>query len=218
MNGGFYDANADAWTAGARVVGGNYTATDEFAAAANFANFDAVAAASEPRYGGEDGDGVAVPSLPSDPTVLSCAVCPWFSPEGAYDVWVVAEDDGNDPAANASAGGNGTATSRGTNRVQRATRAKTVGVADPRAPSFVVADARAPSIAVNLTANNASFATLRVSLDEAGAAAFALRPGASPPRISPATTSSRSRDGTRPPRRSRRRRDSRPARARVSYV
>ena len=177
VNGGFYDANADAWTAGARAVGGNYTATDEFAAAANFANFDAAAAALKPRYGGEDGDGVAVPSLPSDPTVLSCAVCPWFSPEGAYDAWVVAEDDGNDPAANASAGGNGTATSRGTNRVQRATRAKTVGVADPRAPSFVVADARAPSIAVNLTANNASFATLRVSLDEAGAAAFALRPG-----------------------------------------
>ena len=179
VNGGFYDAAADAWTAGAPVVGGNYTATDarDAAAAAASGAFDAAAAASSPRYGGEDGDGVAVPSLPTDPTVLLCAVCPWFSPEGAYDVWVVAEDDGNDPAGtNASAGGNGTATG-GTNRGVVATRAKTVGVEDPRAPSFVAADARAPSTAANLTAENASFATLRVSLDEAGAAAFALRPG-----------------------------------------
>ena len=133
------------------------------------------AAASEPRYGGEDGDGVAVPSLPSDPTVLSCACVLGFRRRGRTTCGWWRRMMGTIPRRTRRRVGTARRRLAGRIGFNARPRAKTVGVADPRAPSFVVADARAPSIAVNLTANNASFATLRVSLDEAGAAAFALR-------------------------------------------
>jgi hypothetical protein len=51
---------------------------------------------------GDEGEGLGLPPWPREP--LRCRRCPQLSAEGAYDVWIVAEDDGNNARINASAG------------------------------------------------------------------------------------------------------------------
>ena len=136
--------------------------------------------------GGVDGDvdedGRRLPPWPSDPPL--CSVCPRLSPEGAYDVWLIAEDDGNRLPINASAGGNGTADAgaraREVNRQSVASRAMAFSPLGPGSgPSVVMADDTPPSFTPGyprVEALNGSALLLEVSLNEPGAVVFALRP------------------------------------------
>lgn len=121
-----------------------------------------------------------LPAYPEHPT---CRTCPRLSPEGAYDVWIVAEDDGNDPAYNLSAAGNGTitdsvATSR--NRQAHATKVMVINPTDWHGPTVVMADNTTATFVPGypkLTSLNGTAMKLEVALNESGAFVFSLRPG-----------------------------------------
>ena len=188
--GGGYAAGADAAYKTA-VAGGAYTVADWRGAIANDArNFSAFNASFNATTRAAslvgaarcdaDGDGVedALASLPPSPSRASA--CPWLSPEGAYDVWVVAEDDGNDVLANASAGGNGTTTAA--NRGTHAFRALPPNPENWTGPSLVVADVAPPTFTASYPALidlNGSALRFDASLSEPGAVVFALRLNAS---------------------------------------
>jgi hypothetical protein len=127
----------------------------------------------------------ALPDWPSGSyDDLMCRRCVHLSPEGAYDVWLVAEDDGNDASSNASAGGNGTLSAieaatrnaeRFATRVVRADDAYGVP-RDRSGPSVAMADASAPVVLnASLVAVDAVTLELNVTLNERGFVAFALR-------------------------------------------
>ena len=121
-----------------------------------------------------------LPAYPEHPT---CRTCPRLSPEGAYDVWIVAEDDGNDLAYNSSAAGNGTitdfvATSR--NRQAHATKVMVINPTDWHGPTVVMADNTTATFVPGypkLTSLNGTAMKLEVALNESGAFVFSLRPG-----------------------------------------
>lgn len=121
-----------------------------------------------------------LPAYPEHPT---CRTCPRLSPEGAYDVWIVAEDDGNDAAYNSSAAGNGTitdsvATSR--NRQAHATKVMVINPTDWHGPTVVMADNTTATFVPGypkLTSLNGTAMKLEVALNESGAFVFSLRPG-----------------------------------------
>ena len=121
-----------------------------------------------------------LPAYPEHPT---CRTCPRLSTEGAYDVWIVAEDDGNDAAYNSSAAGNGTitdsvATSR--NRQAHATKVMVINPTDWHGPTVVMADNTTATFVPGypkLTSLNGTAMKLEVALNESGAFVFSLRPG-----------------------------------------
>ena len=121
-----------------------------------------------------------LPAYPEHPT---CRTCPRLSPEGAYDLWIVAEDDGNDAAYNSSAAGNGTitdsvATSR--NRQAHATKVMVINPTDWHGPTVVMADNTTATFVPGypkLTSLNGTAMKLEVALNESGAFVFSLRPG-----------------------------------------
>ena len=186
------------WTEGhdANVTGGTYTAMDERAATLNY-NDGRRGVGDSWVYGAYYGEYISseytignwsqwvanAVDLPPYPQYPVCRTCPRLSPEGAYDVWIVAEDDGNDLSYNASAAGNGTitaavATKR--NRQAHATRVMVVNPTDWSGPTVVMADNTSALFAPGyprLTSINGTAMKLEVALNESGAFVFSLRPG-----------------------------------------
>ena len=182
VDGGFYDATNGAWLVDP-VAGGEYAASDELEAAGRSVLEDSADESAD-----ESSTANASSALPDWPSGsyddLMCRRCVHLSPEGAYDVWLVAEDDGNDASSNASAGGNGTLSAidaatrnaeRFATRVVRADDAYGVP-RDRSGPSVAMADASAPVVLnASLVAVDAVTLELNVTLNERGFVAFALR-------------------------------------------
>ena len=189
--GGFYGVDGlDGGTGG--VEGGVYTSEEEARRArearerrrigtgvdGSFYGFD-LTGLTGVWGGAEEGE----TELPWPPEPPRCRACPWLSPEGAYDVWLIAEDDGNRRHLNAhlkSKNGtrDGNRTGDAVARQTAASRAAVVNAPDPSGPSVVMADDTPPSFAPGyprVTALNGSAVRLEAALDEPGGVVFALR-------------------------------------------
>ena len=187
VDGGFYDATNGAWLVDP-VAGGEYAASDELAAAGRSVLASAVSSAASSSTNASSASNASSSALPDWPSGSyddpMCRRCVHLSPEGAYDVRLVAEDDGNDASSNASAGGNGTlsAVEAATRNAERfATRVvradETYGFPRDRSgPSVAMADASTPVVLnATLVAVDAVTLELNVTLNERGFVAFALR-------------------------------------------